>query len=429
VVSVALQFDAGYAADAGREVGTASLTLAMMDESTRSRSALEIDSEAELLGAEISSYSNLDTSVVSLSAMKSELEASIELFADVILNPAFSTDELERLRRRWLAAIESEKNDPVNLALRTLPPLIYGTDHAYGIPFTGTGRADSIRRLGREQLLQFHSDWIRPDNATVTVVGDVTMDEILPLLEQNFGDWQAPKHDLLSKDIGQVTLPRRARVIVIDKPGSPQSLILAAHLAPPSGVANNIELEMMNDVIGGEYAARINQNLRVDKGWSYGAYTFFQDARGQRPWIVYAPVQSDRTAEAVAELISELEAFLGHQAATEDELQRVYRSSIYSLPGKYETGYSIMGALLANERFGRPDDYVTRLKQSYGRVKLEDIRKAAQQTLKPGQITWVIVGNRELIEDDLRKLGIAEPEFMDSDGNFLELLEEPTETD
>jgi zinc protease len=268
VVSIALQFDAGYAADAGREAGTSSLTLAMMDESTRSRSALEIDAEAELLGARISSQSNLDTSTVSLSAMKSALQASIELFADVILNPAFSADELERLRARWLAAIEREKNDPVDLALRTLPPLIYGAHHAYGIPFTGTGRADSINRIGRQQLLQFHSDWIRPDNATVIVVGDVSMDEILPLLERNFGDWQAPKHDLPTKNIGQATLPQRARVIIIDKPGSSQSMILAAHLAPPSGVANNIELEMMNDVIGGVYAARVNQNLRVDKGWT-----------------------------------------------------------------------------------------------------------------------------------------------------------------
>ena len=429
VVSIALQFDAGYAADAQREVGTASLTLAMMDESTRSRSALEIDAEAELLGARISSRSNLDTSIVSLSAMKSELQASIELFADVILNPAFSADELERLRARWLASIEREKNDPVDLALRTLPPLIYGPDHAYGIPFTGTGRADSIRRIGREQLLQFHSDWIRPDNATVTVVGDVSMDEILPLLEQNFGDWQAPKHDVPAKNIGQVALPDRARLIIIDKPGSPQSLILAAHLAPPTAVANNIALEMMNDVVGGVYAARVNQKLRVNKGWSYGAYTFFKDARGQRPWIVYAPVQSDRTADAVEELLNELETFIGQQTATEDELQRVYRSSVYSLPGKYETGNAIMGALLANERFGRPDDYVMQLKQKYGRVALEDIWTAAQQTLKPRQITWVIVGDRDLIEDDLQKLGIAEPEFMDSDGNFLELLEEPTETD
>jgi len=420
VVSVSLQFDAGFAADAGLKPGTASFTLAMMDESTATRSALEIEAEAEALGAEISTGSDLDTSRAALSALQINLGPSIDLLADIVLNPAFPEGELERLRIQRLADIAREKNQPLDLALRTLPPLIYGEDHVYGIPFTGSGTEESVSSISRDDLVAFHRDWIRPDNATLFVVGDTTMDKVLPILEDAFGHWKPPWEHLPQKKISEVALPERARVIVIDKPGSPQSLILAAHLAPPTGVENNIGIQMMNDVLGGAYLARVNQNLRVDKHWSYGAYTFLQDARGQRPWLVYAPVQSDRTADSISELLGEFENFLGTQPATADELQRVYHSSAYSLPGNFETGAAILSALQANERFGRPDDYVARLKEQYEQVDLENIQGAAEQVLHPGRLTWVIVGDRSEIEEDLRNLNMAEIEFMDTDGNTLE---------
>ncbi|MBT8063967.1 MAG: insulinase family protein [Gammaproteobacteria bacterium] len=429
VVTVALQFDAGFAADAGRKPGTASFTLAMMDESTARRTALEIDAEAESLGARITTDSTLDTSKVTLSALAGNLDPSIELFADIVRRPAFANEELERLRKRWLANIEQEKNQPVSLALRTLPPLLYGPDHPYGIPFTGSGTADSIRRIGREDLIGFHRDWIRPDNATLFVVGDTDLEAVLPVLEKHFGDWAAPGGDRPGKSIGEVPPSEASRLVVIDKPGAPQSLILAAQLAPPTGVENNIELELMNDVIGGAYAARINQNLRVDKHWSYGAYTFFRDARGQRPWIIYAPVQTDRTADSLRELQDELRRFLGTHPATPDEHTRVFRSNAYSLPGRFETNGAVLGALLDNQRFERPDDYVPKLKARYEAVGLENLQAAAEQVLRPDGITWVVVGDRGEIEEELRALGIAEPEFMDTDGRLLPPLEAADETD
>jgi len=416
VVSLSFQFDAGFAADFGLKQGTASFTLAMMDESTRTRSAMEITEEAETLGAEITTASDLDTSRVSLSALTENLAPSIALYADVTRNPAFTADEMERLRIRWLARIEQEKNRPVSVALRTLPPLIYGDGHAYGIPFTGSGTVKSINELGRDDLVEFYSDWIRPDNATLFVVGDTTLNQVMPMLEDSFGDWKAPRSPVPQKNIGEVSMPERGRVIIIDQPDSPQSLILAAHLAPPTGVENNIDILMMNDIIGGEFSARVNQNLRVDKHWSYGAFTLLRDARGQRPWIVYAPVQSDKTAESVSELMNEFNRFLDADPASAEELTRVFRSSAFSLPGQYETSAAVLGALQANDRFSRPDDYVETLKARYQAVSLENIQGAAEQVLHPDRITWVIVGDRSQIEDGLRELGIAELEFMNSDG-------------
>jgi zinc protease len=420
MVSVSLQFDAGFAADPHLKSGTASFTLAMMDESTRSRSSLEIDAEAELLGAVISTESDLDTSRITLSALRENLAGSISLFADVVRNPAFTNLELERMRPRWLARIEREKNQPLSLALRTLPPLIYGQDHAYGIPFTGSGTEEAIKVISREDLANFHRLWIRPDNGTVFVAGDTTLDEVLPLLEKAFGDWRTPKTPVPEKTIARVPFPASSRMIIIDKPGAPQSLILAAHVAPSTRAENHIGIELMNDVIGGQFASRVNQNLRAAKHWSYGAYTIFRDARGQRPWIVYAPVQTDRTADAVRELLSEFEQFLDTRPASEGELARVFNSNAYSLPGQYETTGSVLAAMQANERFGRPDDYVSDLKQKYEAVNLDAIRAAAGQVLHPDLLTWVVVGDRSKIETELQNLGIADLEFMNERGQLLE---------
>ncbi len=418
IVSVAIQFDAGYAADAGRPLGTASFTLGMLDESTTNQSALEIDAAAELLGAELSSGSNLDMSTVSLSALKANLAPSIELFADVVRNPAFASEEMERMRIRRIASVEQEKNQPIGIALRTLPPLIYGPDNAYGIPFTGSGTEESNRAITRADLVKFQQDWLRPDNATLFVVGDTRMADVLPMLEAAFGDWKAPGSAIPEKKVGHVDLPPGGRLLLVDKPGSPQSLILAAHVAPPSSAPNTIDIETMNDIIGGAYSARVNQNLRVDKHWSYGAYTVLPEARGQRPWLVYAPVQTDRTADAVRELMAEFDLFLSSKPAREDELVRTVHSNSFSLPGQYETNNAVLGALLANDRFDRPDDYVATLKSKYESVTLEDVQGAAAEVLHPGQLTWVVVGDSKQIRASLEELDLPPVEMMGTDGKL-----------
>ncbi len=326
---------------------------------------------------------------------------------------------MERMRVRRLAGIQQEKNNPVGIALRTLPPLIYGDDHAYGIPLTGSGTEESVQAISRDDLADFHRDWIRPDNGTVFVVGDTTLDEALPVLESAFGDWKAPRSALPQKHLGTVALPESGRLLIVDKPGAPQSLILAAHVAPPTGAGNNVTVEAMNDIIGGAYSARVNQNLRVDKQWSYGAATYLPDARGQRPFLVYAPVQTDRTADSVSELMGEFERFVTTEPPRSDELTRVVRNSTFSLPGQYETNGAVLGSLLDNHRFGRPDDYVSGLADRYRALTLESVQAAAEAVLHPRSLTWVIVGDRSQIEAQLKDLDIARVEVMDADGNLI----------
>lgn len=420
VVNISLQFDAGYAADSFGKLGVSSFTMAMMDEGTSSRSALEISAEAESLGANISTNSNLDMSSGTLSALKDKLKPSVELFADIVLNPAFSNDEIERLRQRWLATIEQEKTQPVSIALRNLPPLIYGEGHAYGIPLTGSGTEASINSLNKQDLVDFHSTWIRPSNGTLFVVGDTTMDEILPVLEKAFGKWREDRRAIPQKNLGNVKLANAGRVVIIDKPGSPQSLILAGHIAPPTGTPNNIAIGTMNDIIGGQFTARVNMNLREDKGWAYGAFTFMPDSRGQRMWLVYAPVQTDRTRDSVQEMLREFNEYLSDAPATDDELAKSVRNNVNSLPGQFETGGAVLGSMLSNQRFGRDDDYVESLTERYESLELQDVHDAAEEVMHIDRLTWMIVGDREKIESELRGLELGPVTIMDADGNTVE---------
>jgi len=420
IVNIALQFDAGYAADSFGILGTSSFTMAMLDEGTRSRTALEISAEAETLGANISTNSDLDMSSATLSALKANLKSSIDLFADIVINPVFSDAEIERARQRWIARIEQEKTQPVAIALRNLPPLIYGSDHAYGIPLTGSGTEASINSLGRQDLVEFHRTWIRPSNGTLYVVGDTTMAEVLPVLEKAFGKWRDDAPPIPIKNLSRVDLAQSGRVIIVDKPGSPQSLILAGHIAPATGTADNIAISTMNDIIGGQFTARVNMNLREDKGWAYGAFTFMPDARGQRMWMVYAPVQTDRTGDSVKELLGEFERFLSAEKATDIELVKSVKNNVNSLPGQFETSGAVLASMLSNRRFDRDDRYVESLPGQYEGLDLEQVHGAADKVIKADRLTWMIVGDREKIESELRALELGPLSIMDADGNLVE---------
>ena len=409
VVEIAVQFDAGYAADAALEngkLGGASFTGAMLDEGTARRNAFDIAEELEGLGATMGSSSNLDTTFVAMSALTENLRPSLDILADVVRNPAFKQEEIDKLRGRWLAAIAQEKANPVQLALRMLPPEIYGDAHAYGVPFTGSGTQASIASLTRDDLVAFHRAFLRPDNATIFVVGDVSMEEIQPELERAFGGWRAPAAETPVKNIAPVARPAQGKVIIVDKPGSPQSLILAGHAAPPSDAPNNVAITAMNDIIGGQFTARINMNLREDKGWAYGAYTFLPGARGQRPFMVYAPVETGRTSDSLEELVRELNAFKADRPATAREIERAVFGNTRSLPGAFETSDDVLASLISSARFGRWD-YPAGLTAQVSALDAGDIASAADEVIHPESLIWIIVGDREKIEGSIRALDLG----------------------
>jgi zinc protease len=339
----------------------------------------------------------------------------LDIYADVILNPAFPEADFKRLQKQLIAGIQQEKSEPVSMALRVFPRILYGSGHAYGNPFTGSGTEESVGKLSRADLEKFHRTWFKPGNATLIIVGDTTLKEITPRLEKYFGAWRAGS--VPAKNLAQVDRPAKAAVYLIDRPGSLQSVIFAGNVAPPKGNPEEIAIETMNNVLGGTFTSRVNMSLREDKHWSYGAFTFIPDARGQRPFITYAPVQTDKTKESMAELDKELRGILGPQPATQDELVKSQQNQTLQLPGNWETIGAVVGSIGEIVRFGLPDDHFTTYPGKVRALTVPALDKAAEQVVHPDQLMWVVVGDRSKIEQGIRDLHWGEVKFLDADGS------------
>ena len=418
VVELSLVVDAGFAADQFAAPGTASLALAMLDEGTASRTSLQISDELLRLGANLGAGSNLDTSLVSMSALKENLEESLDLFADVILNPSFPEADFARLQKQQIVGIQQEKVRPRTLALRLFPRILYGEGHAYSLPFTGSGDEQSVAALTPQDLQAFHEAWFKPGNATLIVVGDVTRSEIEPLLASRLSAWRPG--DVPSKNLDTVAHRDASIVYLVDRPDSEQSVIIAGHIAPPRNNDAEFAISAMNQVLGGNFTARVNMNLREDKSWSYGAFTQLVSAKGQRPFIAVAPVQTDKTAAAMAELKREIEDIRGARPPEADEVAKVKDRGTLSLPGRWETASAVLDSIIEIVRFGLSDDHWNTYADAIRALTEEEIRQAAVDVVNPAGLVWVVVGDRSRIEAGIRELELGELVSLDADGNVLE---------
>lgn len=418
VVNFNLIVDAGYAADQFSLPGTSKLTMEMIDEGTKKRTALQISEELALLGASLGSGSDLDVSFVSLSALKNKLDESLDIFADVILNPSFPEEDFNRLKAQTIAAIQREKVTPTSMALRVFPRILFGENHAYGNPMTGSGTEETVNKITKEDLIKYHQTWFKPNNSTLVIVGDITMEEILPKLEKLFDGWKPGNVPV--KNISEVNHKEKPLIYILDRPGSLQSVIFAGHIAPPSNDPDDIAIEMMNTIFGGAFTSRINMNLREDKHWSYGASSFLMGARGQRPFVVYASVQTDKTKESMIEIKKELEQIVTTKPPTEEELNKNKQNEILALPGSWETMRSILGSLVTMVKYNLPDDYYKNYPTRLRSLNLDDIKRATNKVIKPERLVWVVVGDRAKIENGIKDLNFGEIHFVDSDGNLIQ---------
>ena len=409
-----LLLDAGFAADQAGIPGTASLAMAMLDEGTTRRTSLQISDQLAQLGANLGTGSKLDVSSVSLEALKENLDPSLDIYGDVILNPTFPRTDFERLKKQRLAQIQQEKADPVGLALRVFPGLLYGPAHAYANPWTGSGTEESTARIKREDLIRFHRAWFKPNHATLVVVGATTMAEIRPKLERLFAAWKPG--EVPQKNIATVSRQKSPVVYMIDRPGSLQSVIIAGHVAPPKANPQEVAIETMNGVLGGDFSSRVNMNLREDKHWSYGAYTFFRDARGQRPFLAYAPVQTDKTKEAVVELDKELRGIVKDRPIEPAELSRSQAALTLTLPGSWETMSALATSIGNIVTYGLDDRYYDTFADKVRAQTIQGVAAVAAEIIHPDQLVWVVVGDRSKIEPGLRELKLGEIRLIDTDG-------------
>ncbi|MBA3577802.1 MAG: insulinase family protein, partial [Sphingomonas sp.] len=321
ITQVALSFNAGNASDAPNERGLQSLTLSLLDEGTQTRTSQQIAEEEERLGAEISAGATSDRSNVSMAALSANLEPSLDLLADIVRNPAFAPAELERVRGQVLTSIAQQLKDPNAMASRALPALLYGEAHPYAT--TGVGNEATVSGFTRDNLVAFQQRWLRPDNLEIFVVSDRPLAEVQAELDERFGQWQAPAVPLGQKQFSAPPpRPTKPRIVLIDRPQSPQSVIIAGQLTPVDPRSDITALTSANDVIGGGFLARINMDLRETKGWSYGVRGNLVLNEQAAPYLLSAPVQADRTGDSIAALRQNYRSFLSTAGTTDEELAR-----------------------------------------------------------------------------------------------------------
>ena len=405
VVRVAIDFDAGNAADPKNALGTQAFMLGMLDEGTDKYGSVQIAEAKENLGADISAAPSMDRSSVYLSALSPNLAPSLDLMSDIVRHPAFAPAEVDRVRGQQLASIASETKQPVGLALRTLPPLLYGKDYPYGVPFSGSGDPAVVARLTPAELTKFHDDWLRPADATIFVVGDTTLAKVMPLLEKSFGDWRdpgaAPK-----KNFDVAPAPQQGRILLLDRPNTPQSLIFGGQVMPVKGTDDLIALMQANEVLGGSFLSRMNMDLRETKHWSYGVQGFISRVRHNVPYLVYAPVQADQTGPSIAAMQADMNTFLGGKGVTPAELTRTIDGSIRELPGQFETAAAVMSGMEANVLYGRPDNYYETLATRYRSLTGPELDAAAKAAIDPSKMTWVVIGDAAKVKPQLDSLKI-----------------------
>ena len=257
--------------------------------------------------------------------------------------------------------------------------------------------------------------WFKPNNATLIIVGDTDLDTLVPLLEEQFADWQPG--NVPAKNVSDVAHQQESKIFLIDRPDSLQSVIYAGHIAPAVEDETEIAIGTMNNILGGSFTSRINMNLREDKGWSYGSRTIMIPTNSQRPFFVQAPVQTDRTADSMQEVINELRGFIGEAPPTRDEVQKAQDSQSLRLAGRWETNNAVSGSLREIVRFGYEDDYFDRYAERVRSLNIEDVAEAARGVVRPENLVWLVVGDRNQVEADIEALGIADIEILDADGN------------
>jgi zinc protease len=367
---------------------------------------VQIAEERERLGATIGTGASLDRTGFTLGALTPNLAPSIALLADVVRNPKFDPSEVERLRGQQLAAISAEFNNPSAIASRTLWPVLFGASHPYGVPPSGLGDPAAVGKVSRDELAAFHAKWLRPDTARIIIVGDTTLADVTPLLEKSFGDWKAPAGAAPTKTFDAKVPAPKNRIILVDRPKSPQSVIYAGEIIDAKGRDDLVTLRAANEVFGGNFLSRLNMNLRETKGWSYGVRSGILEYLESAPFFVAAPVQADRTGDSVKEIIAELSGYLQTKGTTAEELTRVVNGNVRRLPGSFETSGAVFGGVINIINLGRPDDYYERLPDKYTSMKAADIDAAGRAKIDVAKLTYVIVGDASVVKPQLEQLGL-----------------------
>ncbi len=415
IAQVTLLVFSGTADDPAGKYGVASLTSTMLQDGAGSRSALEIADAVDFLGANLGSGSGVDSSAVRLYVPVARLGDALPIMADVALRPTFPKDELDRRRQQRLTSILQARDNPETIVSIAFTRELYGPEHRYGTPSFGT--AETVKAFTLEDLKAFHAAVFRPDNAALVVVGDVTADRVVPMLEAQFGSWKATAGPVPHQKLSAAQQPPRRQVFLVDKPGSSQSQIRIGWIGVPRSTPDYFPLEVMNTILGGGgLSARLNQNLREKHGYAYGAGSGFDMRIGAGPFSAGAGVQIDKTAEALKEFFVELSSI--HQPVPADELTRDKNYIALHFPAGFETSGGISRRLEEQITYRLPDNYFSSYIQNIEAVTAADVRRVAEKYVDPSRAIVVVVGDLKTIEAPIRALNLGPVKVLTLDDVF-----------
>ena len=415
VAQVNLVVLSGTASDPAGKFGIASLTAAMLEQGAGSRSALELADAIDYLGADISAGAATDSIAVRLHVPVARLADAVPLMADVALRPTFPKDELERQRQQRLTSIIQARDDPSTIATIGFSRVLYGRGHRYGTP--GSGTAETLKAFTVDDLRAFYAAAFRPTNATLVAVGDVTADKLVPQLESSFGGWKAPATATgTTEKLPPVEQPPAREVMLIDKPGSPQTQIRIGWIGVARSTSDYFPILVMNTILGGSFSSRLNMNLREKHGYTYGASSSFDMRASAGPFSAGAGVQTDKTGEALKEFFNELDAILKPVPA--DELARAKNYVALRFPSGFETTGDVSRRLEDAVVYKLPDDYFSKYVSNVQAMTAADVQRVAQKYIQPNRFVVVVVGDRQQIEPQIRPLNLGNLRVMTIDEVF-----------
>ena len=404
----------GSAADPIGKYGVGSLTAAMLDEGAGTRNSLELADALEYLAANLSTVSSFDYSAIRLNVPVSKLADALPLMADVALRPTFPQSDLDRLKKERLTALLQARDNPGALIGIAFPRVVFGPTHRYGT--SANGLPPAIESFTAADLQAFYRAHYRPDNATLLVVGDVTPASIMPMLEKNFGAWKSEGMKALVAEVPTAPQLKSRAVYIVDKPDAPQSQIRIGWIGVPRSTKDYAALEVLNTILGGSFTSRLNQNLREEHGYSYGASSAFDMRLSAGPFLAAAGVQTDKTGPAVQEFFNELNAILKPIPA--DELQKSKNYVALSYPGEFESTGDLARKLEDLVVYNLPMNTYANFVDEVNKVTAADLQRLAAQYIQPDKMAVVIVGDRSKIEEDIKKLNLGPITFVTIDELF-----------
>lgn len=402
IVAFRLVLKTGTAYDPKGQAGLANLTADLLRKGTDTHSATEIAETIDFVGGSLGAGADRDMTYVTCKVLTKYFDTGLDLLADVILNPTFGQEEIDRLKSQTTSSIIQQKDDPNVVVGWEFNRQLFG-EHPFANPPVGTVK--SLDSLNRDDIVRFHKEFYRPNNAILCVVGDVKPKEVFKKVEKKLSDWKRGRVPALS--FPPPPPLSGYRIVLVDKPDLTQSNIKFGHLGVDRSNPDYFPLVLMNYILGGSFVSRLNNVVRVEKGLTYGIWSRFEMNKEPGAFVVTTFTRNDSTLNAIKASLAELSR-IREQGITEEELKEAKAFYRGYFPLRFETPEQIATRVLETKLYGLGKNYLQDYVKNIDKVTIEEVDQAAKRYLGPDNLVFVVVSKAEEVKADLQKLATVQ---------------------